>query len=79
MEPIEFDEANALLGKEQSEYKPLPALVKNDSVGEIVTCWTLSPADLETVNKTGVIWLSQWTFGKPPMPVRLTTQKDELI
>ena len=74
MEPINFKGANCIFGGEgQSEYMPLPA--HKDENGVVLTCWKLSPEDMQRIQETGVIWLEMLTFDEPLMPVRLDSIK----
>lgn len=77
MEPILFECANAVYGANQPEYIPLPAERRPGNSGEVVTCWKLSPEELERVKETGVIWLSMLTFNQPLQPVLLSVDKPE--
>lgn len=91
MKPIDFDGSNAVIGKDQDCYLPLPALIKNHVVededgenvlienGQVVSCWELSDEELAEIIKTKKIWLSTLTFGGPFQPVCLTTNKNDLI
>jgi hypothetical protein len=69
MEPIKFKEQNVTYAENQKEYLPLPAY--RDESGRVVTCWSLSPEELEVVSKTGVVWLDMLTFNQPLQPVML--------
>jgi hypothetical protein len=69
MEPIKFKEQNVTYAENQKEYLPLPAY--RDESGRVVTCWKLSPEELEEVSETGVIWLDMLTFNQPLQPVML--------
>lgn len=77
MEPINFKGANVVYAKNQPEYKPLPAERRPGNSGEVVTCWKLSPEELERVKEIGVIWLSMLTFNQPLQPVLLSVDKPE--
>ena len=77
MEPIKFEGANIIYGKNQPEYKPLPAERRGGESGEILTCWELSPDELERVQETGKIWLGVLTFGLPLQPVIMSVDKPE--
>ena len=72
MEPIKFKGVNAIYGKNQSEYLPLPA--KKRPNGEVITCWRLSPEELKQIQMTGVIWCSILTFNQPLQPILLSTE-----
>lgn len=74
MKPIEFEGMNAVFGKNQPEYRPLPAEVRGKS-REVVTCWELSPEELKKVQETGRIWVSILTFGHPYQPTLLDVEK----
>jgi|WetSurMetagenome_2_1015567.scaffolds.fasta_scaffold04723_8 hypothetical protein len=80
MKPINFKEANAIFGKDQKEYQPLPVLfdMKNPQHG-CVSCWQLSEEELEILKTTKCIYLSTLTFGKPLSPQYLTVNKSEVI
>ena len=76
MEPINFEGANCVFGKDQPEYLPLPA--HKDENGVVLTCWKLTPEDIQQIQETGVIWLEMLTFNEPLQPVRLDTQKPDI-
>lgn len=76
MKPIGFKEQNVVYGADQPEYIPLPSLRENDTT---VTCWELSKEDLEIINKTGVVWVSQMNFGRPLQPLRVTVEKSDVV
>jgi hypothetical protein len=77
MQPLNFDGANVVFGANQPEYQPLPAEMRLGHSSEIVTCWELSPEELERVQETGKIWLSLLTFGQPLQPVLVSVDKPE--
>lgn len=72
MEPIMFDGANVIMGKDQPEYMPLPAHKAPD--GTVTSCWKLTPEELKQVQETSVIWLSMLTFNQPMQPVLLLAE-----
>lgn len=37
--------------------------------GQFISCWRLSPEELETVQRTGVVWLSVYAWQAPPVMV----------
>lgn len=76
MKPVEFKGQNVVFGKDQPEYKPLPALRLQDNCGQVITCWELSLEELEEVKKTGKVYVSMWTFNQPLMPISLQTSLD---
>jgi hypothetical protein len=75
MEPINFEESDVIYGENQPEYMPLPAKFGDRKLGEIHTCWKLSPEEISEIQKTGVIWLSILTFRNPLQPVALSATK----
>lgn len=89
MTPIKFPEANIVIGKNQKEYESLPAWVDKTPIpddaivgfnrGDVVSCWQLSPEEIEKVRETGCIWVNMLTFGLPVHPLFLTVDKNEVI
>lgn len=90
MKPVRFDESNTVIGEDQPEYMPLPALIKPYSVGygddiavypkgNVVSCWELSDEELQAIIKTRRVYLSVLTFGKPVQPCLLTVKKEEVV
>lgn len=73
MKPIEFPGHNVVFAKDQPEYQPLPAMVLPED-GTVITCWELSPQELEVIKKTGVVYLKQLTFRRPLQPVLLMAE-----
>lgn len=59
MNPVEFPEQNVVLGKDQPEYTPLPAF---SHAGEVITCWELTPREIEELIKTRRFWMRTLTF-----------------
>lgn len=59
-------------GANQPEYLPLPTLVGPSPQCEAITRWEPSWKERCKILIGGSIWLSQWTFGNPLQPVRLT-------
>ena len=78
MKPKHFEQVNVIMGKGQPEYEPLPALAIDGGM-QVITCWELSPEEIERVKQTGEIWLNVYTFGKNFPPVFLTTERKELF
>jgi hypothetical protein len=72
MEPIKFKEQNVVYAENQKEYLPFPAY--RDESGRVISCWKLSPEELEEVSKTGVIWLDILTFNQLLQPVMLRAE-----
>lgn len=79
MKPIKFPEQNMVIAENQDEYQSLPAFFNVGVNAEVVSCWELSPEELETIAKTGKLWISMTTFNKPLMPILPTVNKDEVI
>ena len=77
MEPVQFEGANIVYGANQPEYMPLPAERLPGHSGAVITCWKLTPEELERVKESGVIWLSMLTFNQPLQPVLLSVDKPE--
>jgi hypothetical protein len=67
MKPIEFTGCNIVYGKGQEEYQPLPAIKCPD--GQVITCWELTPEEIEQVRINGKIYLQQLTFNQPLQPI----------
>lgn len=79
MEPMNFKDANCVYGANQPEYQPLPAQqVGKAATGQIITCWQLTPEELEKVKDTGLIWVSMLTFGRTLQPLLLAVEKPEI-
>lgn len=60
-----------VLGKDQPEYVPLPAVYLDTPARPMVTRWRLSPEERAAVAAGGDIVLNQLTFGNPFQPVHL--------
>ncbi len=76
MIPIAFDDQNVTYAENQKEYQPLPA--HKSGSGIVTSCWKLTPEELETIQRTGVVWLQNWTFNAPLQPLRLSTEQPVL-
>jgi len=77
MEPINFKQVNVVYGKNQPEYRELPAFKNKD--GLVVSCWQLSFKERLKILFGGKIWLSLSTFNRPLTPSFLTTNKADVI
>jgi hypothetical protein len=72
-----FEEYEKEIAKNQPEYLTLPAIsvlmpITEDSEAiHVLSCWQLTPEDLEKINQTGKIWVFMTTFGGRPQPLRL--------
>lgn len=72
MESIDFPEANLAVAKDQPEYKTLYVHATQDSQFAMTCCLKLSKEELEEVNKTGVVYFTQITFGRGYAPIRMS-------
>lgn len=70
MEPIEFEEANVVFGKDQPPYLPLPAYCDDVQGGRIFHCWQLSWWERFKILFTGRLWISVLTFNKKLQPIK---------
>lgn len=77
MNPIEFKGSNFIFGKDQPQYRPLPAMVTGD--GFVISCWELSEEEIETIIKEKRLYLKQLCYNQPLQPVLLTTDLSEGI
>ena len=64
--PIEI-----VLGKDQPEYAPLPAVYLNNRFCPVITRWRLSDGERKAVAEGADVVLTQLTFGNPFSPVHL--------
>lgn len=69
MEAVTFEQCNVIYAENQPEYSPLPAYREPGAEGRIITCFKLTPDELNKVAETGVIWVSILTFNKPLQPL----------
>lgn len=77
MIPVQFPESNAVLAREQGEYKPLPVYYFGDAERRVAFCCRLSDAEIEEIRLTRTLWVQQLTFGRPFQPIALSTQRPE--
>jgi hypothetical protein len=80
--PASFDESNAVLGRPpdmtDEQCGPLSIARATDTEGLplVISCWKLTQAELDEVNRTGRIWLGivgitmppAWIAGNNPFP-----------
>ncbi len=78
MKPVNFNEQNIEIGKDQEEYESLPAFICKES-GQVMYCMELDEEELLRVVKTRHIWVSQLTMGQPMQPIFITGKKEDLI
>lgn len=79
MKPVQFPEQNVTFAADQPEYRNLPAFKENNQPFTVVSCWELSPEELEEVKRTGKVWVSTLTFGNPLQPLRVEAFKSEVL
>lgn len=72
MHPIEFEQQNLVIAKDQPEYLPLPAYVDH-ATGEVTSCWGLSWRERLRVLLSGRVYLTLLTFGRPLQPQIVST------
>lgn len=78
MIPVQFPEANIVIGASQDEYEPLPAHVgARDQQGRVTFCCALSDEEIREIVSTRRIWISQLTFGNVFQPILLATAKPD--
>lgn len=77
--PELFPEANVVLGPPKGvsdeECGTLPVRRNGET---LVSCWRLSPAEIEEIQRTGCVWLSIWGQVTQP-PVLVAAFKQEVI
>lgn len=77
--PTAFDEADCILGPPAGcEQGVVPLPVKRHEDGYLVSCWQLTPEELELIQKTGKVWLSVWGRTTQP-PVLVTAVKEHVL
>lgn len=64
MKAVAFEGCNSIFGKDQPQYNELPAMITYDQTARVTVCFELSPEELEKINQTGRIYISQLRFGK---------------
>jgi hypothetical protein len=77
MQPVEFKGQNIIFAKDQPQYQPLPAIKLED--GMVITCWEMTPEELEEVTQTRRVFLRQLTFNNLLQPVRITADLVDLM
>ena len=68
MTPVDFPQRNIRFADNQPEYMPLPACFIADQ-GMVISCWKLSPEEIAEIQRTGVLWIKQLSFGHPLQPL----------
>lgn len=60
-----YDGEPCLIGENQPEYEPLPAILIDKETGCLVTRWQFTPEELIMVAVNGVLDLKVMTFNRP--------------
>jgi hypothetical protein len=68
MKFVKFKEQSCIIAENQPEYLPIPAHQVKDPEGTTFMRIQFDPEEIEQINKTGGIWMSQLTFNKPVTP-----------
>jgi hypothetical protein len=75
MKSIDFPQANIAIAKDQPQYRTLYAhLAVSDPMRRATCCMRLTPEEIEEINKTGCLWITQCTFGNPYAPLHMDTK-----
>lgn len=78
MKPINFDQVNVVLAKDQPEYQPLPVMMDNHA-GVVVSCWKLTMRERLKLLFGKPLWFQMMNFGQSPMPIYPTVDVREVI
>jgi hypothetical protein len=78
--PIEVPNSHrSTVAKDQPEYQALPVIrLLRDTTGTVISCWELSPDEMEEVQKNGKIYLTILTFHQLLQPVLLLTESQAI-
>ncbi len=84
MEPIKFKEQNTVFNKPSSmtdeECGSLPCFVdRNERYPQIISCWKLSEEEMIEIQKTGIVWVSVYANGLPPMAIMTEKPLREIV
>lgn len=77
MTPVTFPGCNIVIGKDQPQYEPLPAMDLGGPTGEKIICFELTDEEIETLKKTKRLYYSQWTFGQSFHPMKIVTNLED--
>ena len=77
MKPVKFKHQNIVMGKNQPEYTPLPALKIKSLEGEVISCWKMSFFGRLKVLFTGKVWLNIVTFNHPVTPSFMSVNRKD--
>lgn len=69
MKAVDFKGRNAIYGKDQPEYNPLP--VHKTESGEVTSVWEISDEEFEEIKKTRRVRVTQLTFNQNLQPLKL--------
>lgn len=73
------EEIEIVLGKDQPEYIPLPAVYLDNSFRPMITRWGFTPEERTAIAMGADIVLTQLTFGAPFNPIHLqVTLRDQM-
>jgi hypothetical protein len=76
--PVEFDGSNLdLFPPDALAEEVIPLRVRQGPL-ILVSCWRLSPAEIDEIARTGVVWLAVMSQGRLP-PVMVTGRRAEVI
>lgn len=75
MKPIEFEEQTNIATSNEPNVEPLPCCLLD---GQVISCWELTPEEIEKVKETGRFYVSV-ASGKYIIPMFLTTDKHDLF
>lgn len=75
MKPIEFEEQTNIATSNEPNVEPLPCCLLD---GQVISCWELTPEEIERVKETGKVYVSI-ASGKYIIPMFLTTDKNDLF
>lgn len=76
--PVNFREANIILGPPKGGEDTVQPLPVRRLDGTLVSCWRLSPRELAEVQRTGCVWLAVFSGITQP-PVYVAAFKEEVI
>lgn len=75
MKPIEFEEQTNVATSNEPNMESLPCCML---ANQVISCWELTPEEMERVNETGKIYVSILS-GEYVFPMFLTTDKNDLF
>ncbi len=78
MKSKEFKEVNVKVAEDQPEYITLPAYF-NPEEGSMTFCFELSEDEMNRIKATNEIWIQLLTFGHKMQPIKMSTNKEDLI